>query len=90
VSQALLSNLIIYFRPLATFFRIPAGYNTCAEVPDKGDIAVVGSELMKGTEGGNADICIKDQDGNWALEPVEFEDCGGNECCRFKFSNQQE
>merc|ERR1711935_393005 len=77
-------------RPLATFFRIPAGYNTCAEVPDKGDIAVVGSELMKGTEGGNADICIKDQDGNWALEPVEFEDCGGNECCRFKFSNQQE
>merc|ERR1712200_135001 len=52
------------------------------DVPNKDDIATVGSELMKGTEGGQADICIKDQDGAWALEPVRFNDCGGSECCR--------
>merc|ERR1711928_327570 len=33
-------------------------------------------------------ICIKDQDGAWALEPVRFNDCGGSECCRFEFVNQ--
>merc|ERR1719210_1621052 len=75
-------------RPLATYFRLPAGASNCDDVPNKDDLATVGSELMKGTEGGQADICIKDQDGAWALEPIRFNDCGGSECCRFEFVNQ--
>ena len=48
---------------------------------------MVGSELMKGTEGGQANICILNQDGAWATEPVNFTDCGGFGCCRFEFVN---
>ena len=44
---------------------------------------------MKGTGDGNqANICILNQEGVWATEPVTFTDCGGFGCCRFEFVNQ--
>merc|ERR1712008_609951 len=78
-------------RPLATFFPMPSGYTSCDDISseDKDELSVVGSELMKGTGDGNqADICILNQDGVWATEPVTFTDCGGFGCCRFEFVNQ--
>ena len=75
-------------RPLATFFPLPAEYASCDDVPNKDELSVVGSELMKGTEGGQGQICILNQDKVWSQEPVSFIDCGGFGCCRFEFVNQ--
>jgi len=84
---------------LATFFPMPSGYTSCDDISseDKEALSVAGSELMKGTgdvnqdgnqNGNQADICILNQDGVWATEPVTFTDCGGFGCCRFEFVNQ--
>jgi len=78
-------------RPLATFFPMPSGYTSCDDISseEKEQLSVVGSELMKGTGDGNqANICILNQEGVWATEPVTFTDCGGFGCCRFEFVNQ--
>ena len=80
-----------FSRPLATFFPMPSGYTSCDEISseEKETLSVVGSELMKGTGDGNqANICILNQEGVWATEPVTFTDCGGFGCCRFEFVNQ--
>ena len=82
---------LFFSRPLATFFPLPSGYTSCDEISskEKDTLSVVGSELMKGTGDGNqANICILNQEGVWATEPVTFTDCGGFGCCRFEFVNQ--
>ena len=75
-------------RPLATFFPAPPGTVDCDSIPNKDDLSIVGTELMKGEEGTTRDICILNKEGAWVLEPVVLEECGGYECCRFKFVNQ--
>ena len=82
---------LFFYRPLATFFSMPSGYTSCDDISseEKDELSVVGSELMKGTGDGNqANICILNQEGVWATEPVTFTECGGFGCCRFEFVNQ--
>ena len=76
-------------RPLANFFPL-SGYNSCAEVPNPADLAVVGSELMKGESDTQRVICIKNQEGEYVEELVNMKDCGAKGCCRFDFVNAPE
>ena len=64
------------------------GTTDCEAIENKDDLSVVGAELMKGEEGAARDICILNKDGNWVLEPVTLNECGGFGCCRFSFVNQ--
>ena len=46
-----------------------------------------GAELMKGEEGTERVICIKNEDGIFVEEIVKLNDCGGLGCCRFEFKD---
>lgn len=75
-------------RPLATFFPFDSSsYSSCDDVPDKDNLSVVGSELMKGQEGEQREVCILNKDKVWVKEPVNMVECGGFGCCRFEFVN---
>merc|ERR1712018_612786 len=76
-------------RPLLTYFPLPAGKASCAEVSNKEDLSTVGSELMKGEEGTRRTICVLNKDKEWNEEPVDLFECGGFECCRFKLVNAE-
>jgi hypothetical protein len=73
-------------RPLASYFPL-SGFQTCAEVSNPDDFAVTGAELMKGEEGTERVICIKNEDGIFVEEIVKLNDCGGLGCCRFEFKD---
>ena len=42
---------------------------------------------MKGEEGTERVICIKNEDGVFVEEIVKLNDCGGLGCCRFEFKD---
>ena len=42
---------------------------------------------MKGEEGSERVICIKNEDGVFVEEIVKLNDCGGLGCCRFEFKD---
>jgi len=71
-------------RPLANFFPL-TGASSCAEVDNPAQFAVTGAELMKGKEGEERIICIKNADDQYVEEVVIMEECGAMDCCRFKF-----
>merc|ERR1711862_360409 len=69
-------TMCIFFPNAGKWFKLGGTYGWC------------GAELMKGEEGAARDICILNKDGNWVLEPVTLNECGGFGCCRFSFVNQ--
>ena len=71
-------------RPLANFFPL-TGASSCAEIDNPAQFAVTGAELMKGKEGEERVICIKNADDQYVDEVVILEECGAMDCCRFKF-----
>merc|ERR1712061_163960 len=77
-------------RPFLEFFPLPSSYSSCAQVPNASELSVSGAELMKGTEGSERIVCIKDtESGQWTDITATLSDCGGFGCCRFELPQDQ-